>query len=138
MSMEGCIEERRVFIASCSVMEACQGEHEFDGPTVKDVVKEMLADGWLDDLIVEDCEHLGCPACVEWLKENAECFDELDERIAPGRPQQRADSLRAQARELEKQAAHLSNVQGGAALERQARKLRKEAQEIEKCLPSAS
>ena len=138
MSMEGCIEERRIFIATCSVAEACQGEHEFDGPKISDVVKEMVKEGWLDDLVVEDCEHLGCPACVEWLKENAECFDELDERIIPRKSQQRADSLRDKARELEKQAAHLSDVRGGASLERQARKLRKEALEIEKCLPSAS
>lgn len=54
------------------------------------------------------------------------------------KPQQRADSLRVEAHELEGKAAHLSDWQGGADLERQARKLRKEAQEIEKCLPSAS
>lgn len=54
------------------------------------------------------------------------------------KPQQRADRLRAEAREFETKAAHVSDYAGGAELQRQARKLYKEAREIEKCLPSAS
>lgn len=50
--------------------------------------------------------------------------------------QQDANDLRARARTLEQRAAHKSDENGGAELERLARKLRKQAQEIEKCLPS--
>jgi len=47
-----------------------------------------------------------------------------------------ADTLRERAREIEKEAAFVSDEDGGADMELQARQLRKQAQEIEKCLPS--
>lgn len=83
MKLSNIIQEKKVFKVSCSVniVTHCDEEYEFDGPTVKDVEQEMIADGWLDDLIIEDSIHLGCPWCVEYLKEHVEDFEELDERL---------------------------------------------------------
>lgn len=69
-----------VFTVQCSVASACDGEHEFEGPTAKDVEREMIADGWLDDFIVEDTINLACGACVQHCKDNVGDFEELDVR----------------------------------------------------------
>lgn len=73
-------------IATCSVQQVpicfeSDGEYEFEGNTVAAVEREMIADGWLDDLIIEDSIHLCCPACAEYLKENVASFEELDKRV---------------------------------------------------------
>lgn len=83
MNLRNIIQKRQVFKVSCSVniVTYCDEEYEFDGPTVKDVEREMIAEGWLDDLIIEDSIHLGCPSCVEYLREHVEDFEELDKRV---------------------------------------------------------
>ena len=53
-----------------------------------------------------------------------------------GKPtQQDADCLREKAAEIERQAALVSDEDGGLELAQRARSMRKQAQEIEKCLP---
>jgi hypothetical protein len=74
------VTKKVVFTVDCSVNQVCDGEHEFDGPTVAAVVREMKTDGWLDNFIIEDTENLACPACVAYCKESATDFDELDIR----------------------------------------------------------
>lgn len=75
------IVKKVVFTAECSVVSACTGEHEFDGPTVRDVARQMIREGWLDDFIIEDTINLACPACVQYCKENVKDFDEVDVRV---------------------------------------------------------
>lgn len=74
------IEKKTVFAVECTVVSACNGEHEFSGPTVKDVEEQMVKDGWLDDFIVEDTMNLACGACVQDCRDNARDFEELDIR----------------------------------------------------------
>jgi hypothetical protein len=56
------------------------GQHEFDGPGIVAVKREMERDGWLDNFIFENTINLACPECVEYCKENVEDFEELDIR----------------------------------------------------------
>lgn len=74
------ITEKTAFTVECSVVAACQGEYTYDGPTIAAVAREMKAEGWLDDFIVEDTINLACPVCVEYCKENVKEFEELDRR----------------------------------------------------------
>lgn len=76
------IEKKVGFRVECSALLACtgDGEHELDAQTLAAAEREMIADGWLDNFIIEDTENLACPACVEYCKENASSFEELDVR----------------------------------------------------------
>lgn len=77
------IEEKHGFTVTCSVQSVCDGEEdEWDGcKTIDDVEKQMIADGWLNDLIIEDSINLCCPRCADYLKENVSDFEELDARV---------------------------------------------------------
>lgn len=78
------IEKKRCLTATCSVQQVCfesDGEYRFEGKTIAAVEREMITDGWLDDLIIEDSINLCCPACAEYLRENVSSFEELDKRV---------------------------------------------------------
>jgi len=85
--LRGSIERKpSVLTATCSVQQVpicfeSDGEHEFEGKTVAAVEREMIADGWLDDFIIEDEIHLACPYCVEYCKEHVADYEEIDERV---------------------------------------------------------
>lgn len=79
--LQNSISQVTLFTADCSLQEVCEGVHELEANTFEDAEKEMIKDGWLDDVIIEDSINLVCPQCVQYLKENAEAFDELDVRV---------------------------------------------------------
>ena len=78
--LERHVTKKTIYIVECSLMSACEGEHEFEGPRLKDVIDEMIRDGWLDDFIVEDTINLACPACAQHCRDNVNDFEELDVR----------------------------------------------------------
>lgn len=73
-------------VVTCSFQQVpicfeSEGEYEFDGRTIAAVEREMIADGWLDDFIIEGEIHLVCPACVEYCREHVGDFEEIDKRV---------------------------------------------------------